>query len=222
MEHINILIATPGRNMEAEYVKSLVETITYLNSNNITYRFLNQYSPQVNAAREATVMDSRYLDAFNSKPCRGQVTYDKIFWIDSDISWNIEDFIKLYESDKDIISGIYLNEHGTPMFSVDEEKYKDKVSDLIKGTDSFDVFGVGFGFIAIKSGVFENIKRPWFENVFYKIKNNEGQEMLVSYGEDYSWCRKAHESGFAIYVDPTVTVSHHKKVKIGIQNEATL
>lgn len=222
MEHVNILIATPGRNMEAEYVRSLIETITYLNDNGITYKFLNQYSPQVNAAREATAMDSRYLDAFNQKPYRGQVTYDKMFWIDSDISWNVNDFIKLYESDKDIVSGVYLNENGIPMFSIDEEKYKDKLSELISGDILFDVIGVGFGFIAIKNGVFENIQRPWFENVFYKIQNDSGEEILVSYGEDYSWCRKASQSGFTIYIDPKVTVAHHKKVKIGIHSEATL
>ena len=35
--HVNILIATPGRMMEAEYVKSLVATLTHLNQNNISY-----------------------------------------------------------------------------------------------------------------------------------------------------------------------------------------
>ena len=119
--HVNVLIATPGRSMEAEYVKSLVETINYLSSNNITFRYLNQYSPQVNMAREATIMDSRYLDAFNKSPVLGQVTYDKIIWIDSDISWDVKDFMSIYNSEKDITSGVYLNEYGIPMFSVEDQ-----------------------------------------------------------------------------------------------------
>jgi hypothetical protein len=31
----------------------------------------------------------------------------------------------------------------------------------------FEVFGAGFGFIAMKSGVFESCRRPWFETEFH-------------------------------------------------------
>jgi hypothetical protein len=85
--HVNVLLATPGRNMEAEYVKSLIQTISYLNQVGISYMFLNEYSSMVSTAREATAMGDQYLDPFNNSPVRGQVTYDKIFWIDSDIVW---------------------------------------------------------------------------------------------------------------------------------------
>ena len=169
--HVNVLIATPGRSMEAEYVKSLVETINYLSSNNITFRYLNQYSPQVNMAREATIMDSRYLDAFNKSPVLGQVTYDKIIWIDSDISWDVKDFMSIYNSEKDITSGVYLNEYGIPMFSVEDQEYGENIKELLSGSEEFEITANGFGFIGMKSGVFESLKRPWFENIFYTIEN---------------------------------------------------
>ena len=80
--HYNVLICTPGRMMEAEYVRSLVTTISHLEKMGISYLYLNEYSSQVNAAREATIMGSRFLHAFATEPVNGQVTYDKIIWID--------------------------------------------------------------------------------------------------------------------------------------------
>lgn len=198
--------------MENEYVKSLVDTITYLSKVGISYKFLNEYSSQVNMAREATAMGSMYLDAFNTELVRGEVTYDKIIWIDSDISWEVDDFMKLYESDKDVVSGIYLNDKGTPMFSMLSEEI-DMTAMILSGKE-FPVAATGFGFIAIKSGIFEKIQRPWFDLVFNKLVSEDGREMLIPFGEDYSWCNKARAAGFDIFIDPTIKLNHHKKITI--------
>lgn len=214
--HVNILICTPGRMMEAEYVKSLVATLTHLNRVGISYVYLNEYSSQVNAAREATIMGSRFLSAFATEPLSGEVTYDKIIWIDSDISWEVEDFMKLYESRYDVVSGIYFNEEGVPLFTFKEDDiYFDK--EKLKHKEyPFEVFGVGFGFVSMKSGVFESCKRPWFETEFQRITNEEGREMFLPWGEDFSWCIKAHEAGYKIMLDPSIRVGHHKKIRIAL------
>jgi hypothetical protein len=212
--HYNVIIATPGRSMEAEYVRSLVKTTEYLQKAGISYKYVNQYSSQVSAAREATTMDSDFLDAFNTQPIRGECTYDTMIWIDSDISWEIEDFMKIYESDKDIISGVYFNHLGVPMFSVHDDQLYSDPKILQNAKDVFEIFAAGFGFIAIKQGVFEKMPRPWFETVYQKIENGEGKEMLIPFGEDYSWCAKARQCGFEIYLDPSVRLTHHKKIAI--------
>lgn len=212
--HVNILIATPGRMMEAEYVKSLVATLTYLNKIDLSYLYLNEYSSQVNAAREATIMGSRFLSAFETEPLSGHVTYDKVIWIDSDISWEIKDFMKLYDSNYDIVSGLYFNEEGVPLFSFEENSIYFDHKQLQNKEYPFEVFGVGFGFVAMKSGVFEQCKRPWFETEFQRIKNDEGKEMFIPWGEDFSWCIKAHNAGFKIMLDPSIKVGHHKKIRI--------
>lgn len=212
--HINILIATPGRMMEAEYVRSLVQTMEYLNSQGISYMYLNEYSSQVNAAREATTMGSKFLYAFCKEPVRGEITYDKMIWIDSDISWTPEDFMKLYESKFDIVSGLYFNEEGVPMFTFNENDIYFDHEQLKHKQYPFEVFGVGFGFVAIKSGVFESIQRPWFETEFQRITNEDGEEMFIPWGEDYSWCIKAKNAGYEIWIDPSIRVGHHKKVRI--------
>jgi hypothetical protein len=70
------------------------------------------------------------------------------------------------------------------------------------------VGGVGFGFVGMKWGVFEKMKRPWF-----KIREVEWDDVdfSVNMGEDYSWCEGAKDAGFKIWVDPTVKVKHHKE-----------
>lgn len=216
--HINILIATPGKSMEAEYVKSLVETISYLNKIGISYMFLNEYSSMVSSAREATSMGSTYLDPFNNQPVRGNVTYDKIFWIDSDIGWEIADFMKLYESDKDIVSGLYFDQKMTPMFSVASNDPAVEIDRILRSDKEEEIFAAGFGFICMKQGVFENMQRPWFESLFERMTSEDGaKEIFIPYGEDFAWCKKAQQSGFKIYLNPTISLSHYKKVKIRLE-----
>lgn len=212
--HVNILICTPGRMMEAEYVKSLVATLQYLDKEGISYLYLNEYSSQVNAAREATIMGSRFLSAWETQPVSGQITYDKIIWIDSDISWTVDDFMKLYNAQYDIVSGVYYNEEGVPLFSNSEEEVYFDFSTLRAKKYPFEIFAAGFGFIAMKNGVFESLPRPWFETVFQRIENEDGREMYLPWGEDFSWCKKAKDAGYKIYLDPSIQVGHHKKIKL--------
>lgn len=211
--HFNLLIATPGRNVEIEYVKSLVETIKYLEENDITWKYINGYSAQVAGAREATIMDNEFLDIFSNEPLLGKATYDKILWIDSDISWTVENFKKVYESEYDIVSGVYSNDRGLPMFSVNGTTEKNL--ELVKLTIPFEASHIGFGFVAVKQGVFEKLSRPWFESEFARVKNEAGEERLIPFGEDYSWSIKATRAGFKIFVDPSVLLLHHKKIAVG-------
>ena len=102
-----VLIATPGRSFHAEYVKSLIETTRELNKRGITYGFLNKYSSFAPSARELTATDSNVHNWHTRTIGGGKYTYRKIFWIDSDIEWTPEQFMKIYDSDLDIISGLY-------------------------------------------------------------------------------------------------------------------
>jgi hypothetical protein len=217
-EHYNVLICTPGHSMEAEYVKSLVETLKILDSKGITYKYLSEYSSTVSGAREGTLMGSLFLDAFNTKPLGGRATYNKIFWIDSDISWDPLDFISLYQSDKDIISGVYVNNKGLPMFTQLESQLDISVLDMCKYKDVFEISAAGFGFIVIKNGIYEVMERPWFESIYQEIQNEDkSKTMRIPFGEDYSWCYRARHHGYKIFLDPKVKVNHNKKVSLTIK-----
>jgi hypothetical protein len=143
------------------------------------------------------------------------VTYNKIFWIDSDIEWSPEDFFKLYDSELEVVSGAYLLADGvTTTIQLDGGRGGLSKEDAISMTDTIKVQSVGFGFVAMSSGVFEKIQRPWFSHLAQGFTNERGEQMYDSLGEDISWCLRALEAGFDIYFDSTVLVNHIKTVPI--------
>lgn len=210
--YYDVVIATPGHSMQAGYVQSLVKTLEVLQRRKISYKFLNRYSSFVPTARELTAIDSFRHDYSTNRIGNGNFYYGKIFWIDSDIEWEPEDFLKLYDSKLEVVSGLYvLDEAGTVAASYADHRGAptrvNKVEFLLH-EEPVEVTGVGFGFICVKSGVFEKIPRPWFG--IAKMQWEEGSDLKVNVGEDYSWCARAQGSGYKIYLDPTVKVLHHK------------
>lgn len=212
--HFNVVITTPGSKLESGYVKSLLGTLHILQANNISWLFQNEYASLVTNAREATIAGSRNLEVFNSSPGKGQYTYDKIFCIDSDIVWNPEHFIKLLQSDKDLISGVYFEENGAnAMIHKNKEDYRpmarEEIATLNQVGDVFPVYGVGLGFMCIKSGVFESLKRPWY-GLGKVIQEVDGVTYELPLGEDLYFCERVAENGYEVYVDPTIIVGHIK------------
>lgn len=212
-EHYNVVIATPGRMFHAEYAASLVETVQTCNDLQLNVKFLNKYSSFIPTARELTASNTWQHDYTTNSIAGGKFTYDKLFWIDSDIEWTTEDFLKLYYSSHDVISGLYaLDPVGTVAVNYPNDRgVPTRVNqvEFLLHEDPVEVGGVGFGFLCVKSGVFESIPRPWF--LIGRVQWSEDSDMRVNVGEDYSWCGRAQQAGFKIMVDPTVKVKHHKE-----------
>lgn len=215
-KHVNVIICTPGHSLTAPYVKSIFPMLNELNNRGISWAFSNEYSSHVADAREITLSGS-FQNSYNEqRPFNGTVTYDKLMWIDSDIAWKPEDFIKLYESDKDIITGAYLLATGeatvypkmlSPGYSYEQ---------ILVMTELTQIECAGFGFLCVKQGVFESLSRPWFQSVWYTTKDPEtGREVTFPLmGEDISWCQRVRNAGYEIWFDPTVRVTHHKTMKL--------
>jgi hypothetical protein len=217
MDHYDVLIATPGAKLEAQYVKSLVETLAACAEKNITFKWLNGYSSLVHHARELTASggEGLELNPNHKGPLGDTVTYNKIFWIDSDISWTPEQFFKLYDSECDVISGAYLladgvttsvHAWGTPGGIAKEE--------IMAMKEVCHVQSIGFGFVAMRTGVFERMERPWFAHESQKVEREDGSFITDSLGEDISWCVKAYKAGIPVFLDPSVLVTHMKQVAI--------
>lgn len=213
LPHYNIVIATPGRSFHPGYVKSLVRTIETCHALGLTVTMLSQYSSFVPTAREMTAANVFGHDYTSNKIGGGEFTYDVVIWIDSDIEWEPDDLLLLYESDHDIISGLYvLDQMGTVAVgytNADGVYTRVNKVEFLLHEEPVEVSAVGFGFLAVKSGVFESIPRPWF--LIGKMKWDANEEMRVNVGEDYSWCGRAQQHGYTIMVDPLVRVLHHKE-----------
>jgi hypothetical protein len=211
MSHVNIIIATPGHSMMSSYVRSLLSLTDRLNQEKITWAWSSEYSSHVADAREMTLNGNNQNEINEQRPFKGTITYDKILWIDSDITFTPEDALTLIKSDKDITTGAYLLGSGevtvypkllSPGYVYEEVK---SMSEPVK------VAGCGFGFLAVKSGVFESMTRPWFQSVM--ITNDDGFSFPMM-GEDLSWCKRATDLGYDIWFDPTVKVTHNKMMKL--------
>lgn len=211
--HYNVLIATPGKNMEPAFVESLVKTCSWLSDRGLTYKFLTKASSFIPSGRELTALDLYENDWDTREVGAGQFTYDKIFWIDSDIEWDIEQFQKIWESDLEIVGGLYqTHPNGTvacSFFDPTGRPAKVRETDFFMADEPIEVFGVGFGFVAMKQGVFERCDRPWF-----RIEGVQwiGLDFECNVGEDYSFCVNARRNGIKTFVDPTVRVKHHKSI----------
>lgn len=215
MNHVNVVICTPGHSVMAGYVNSLLETMNELAKRNITFLWSNGFSSHVGDAREITLAGTKNNIINETRPFHGEVTYDKLMWIDSDIVWKPEDFIKLYESDKDIVSGAYLLASGEVVAYKEELGGGYNYEEVKAMTEPVEIAGAGFGFICIKQGVFEKMSRPWFQSVPVKRKEADGTEYdFFMMGEDLSFCYRAKRLGFKIWFDPTVRVTHHKTMKL--------
>jgi len=211
--HFNVIFATPGNSFTPGYVRSLLLSTNALNQEGLSWNFLNQGGSLVSMARESTIGGWDTNNIKMTEPCSGDFTYDMIMWIDSDISWTPADLFAIYNSDKDIISGCYLMEdrhipiYQQPRGGMMPEQLLDDYK------NPFKVAGCGFGFIGVKSGVFENMPRPWFGPVAVPNLDEETggrTEDFILIGEDLSWCTKAINSGFDVWVDPNVRVIHQK------------
>lgn len=213
LQHFDVVIVTPGSSFKSQYVKSLVSTIKLLEQNNISWKFQSEYSSIVTNSREASLTGSVSQDPINTSPGKGAYSYKKIFCIDSDISWEPEQFLKLYLSEKNVISGVYYGANGEQSMVFGQKNTIMNRKDLSRLRDPFICFGVGLGFMCVKNGVFEQFKRPWFQ--LGKEAVNFGNQVIeVPVGEDLYFCERVRQNGNDVWVDPSIVVGHVKEVLV--------
>ena len=131
-----------------------------------------------------------------------------------DQTFTVEDFRKLLSMDCDVASGWYSQPHGyTPVVEkLDDAYFAEnghyqfiKTDEMLKRKFSFKADYIGFGWVLVKQGVFEQMEYPWFAPK--KIKVPQGYEMC---SEDVAWCLDAKALGIDVYVDPQIHVGHEK------------
>jgi hypothetical protein len=211
MQKVNVIVATPGYSVMSSYVKSLLSLSAAFAEKQISWMWFSEYSSHVADAREMTINGDNINSLDQKKPFKGKIEYDKILWIDSDIQFTPQDAIKLLDSDKDIISGAYLLPFGEVTAYPKLLKPGYTYEEVLRMTEPVKIAGCGFGFLAVKSGVFESLSRPWFQSAIVEQEDGFRFPMM---GEDLSWCKRVTDLGYEIWLDPTVRVTHHKTMKL--------
>ena len=134
--------------------------------------------------------------------------FDELIFIDSDVEWNPEWVFKLLDYDTDVVGGCYPKKTDIPTYPVKalKEGLKKEENGLI------EVEGLPTGFLRISR---DALQKVWDVSEEYK---NEGRTCRMVFdiqvidgdlvSEDNVFCRKWHELGGKIYLDPTMTCNH--------------
>lgn len=214
-----IVFCMPGRMISYAFMKNFMQLCFDLFKLGAGFTVSQDYSSMVNFAR-CKCLGAHVLRGPDQKPWDGKIKYDYQMWIDSDIIFNTLRFLELVIMDKDIASGWYMTEDGVRTSVAhwsDEKKFRENGGMMTHETGEtmqnrtkpFTVDYIGFGWVLIKHGVFENekIKYPWFAPELKVFEDGAVADMC---GEDVSFCLNAIEAGYEIWCHPAVRVGHEK------------
>ena len=205
---MKVIFCIPGNSFSNRFLKCWTQLTMELHKRDIEYELLSQYIPNVYQVRSLLLGADRKFGQYQT-PWQGKRDYDYIMWIDSDQVFEPNDFFKLLEHDKDIVSGLYLRKpqgdtlNDVPIeFACFNEDGKRLYTNEVNG-ELRKVWSNGMGWMLIKKGVFEKIEYPWFGPII---------EGLGFHGEDVSFQLRVKDVGFDSYVDTSIIVGHEKEV----------
>ena len=169
---MKIIFCLPGASYSGRFLQCWTNLLTELPEYKISYGLSQDYLCNIYHAR-TKVLGASLERGVDQKPFNGKVDYDYIMWIDSDMVFKPEDFFKLLEHDKDVVSGIYMMQDNINYATVEtmEEEFfaKNMHYQFLQREDVkrkkkklFKVDYTGMGWMLVKRGVIEKMKYPWF------------------------------------------------------------
>jgi hypothetical protein len=224
---MKIVFCTPGSSFTKEWVGCWTDLMFYCAQNKIAVIHQPAVHHNIHMVRDMCLGIN--MGKIGQQPFNGELDYDYMMWIDSDQVWTNQDFQFLLDADEDIVAGWYklagtngkgvcagwmdrkllVEKEGMPCFNMkllEETPINSKgLIDLAKEGSNYDHPWIGMGFMLVKKGVFESIPYPWF----YDDCLREGN-IIVNKGDDISFCGKAHDAGYKIYLHKGVRVGHQK------------
>lgn len=193
---MKLLIAIPCMDtVPVDFMKSLLRLTQKLTADGVDYEVAIESGTLVYMAR-----DRLAGKAVNQK-------FSNVLWLDSDMVFEPEIVEDLQFCGKDFVTGIA---HG---------RRKPFTSCLFKNIDlnhlelwqlkdypaeAFEVAGCGMACCLISTEVIKQVM----------INYGTAFNPIMQYGEDISFCKRAHDLGFKIYAEPTVRLGHIAHIAI--------
>lgn len=202
-----LMITTPAYDgrVHVQYAIALSETIKHLFTEGIKVQTLIHASGSLLIAER-----NRLNKAFLASDCTHMLC------IDSDLGWPAHAVHGLLKHDKDFIAGLYPC-RGENTFLFRAQTKEDK--SLIVEDNLIKMDYVPAGFMLIKKCVIEKMTEH-FKHLKFIPKHPSAREEDGTclfdtevwegefWGEDYTFCRRARECGFDIWVDPMIEFDH--------------
>jgi len=215
---VKVIFCLPGKTYSREFLLAWSDLLTQATNHGHQVMISQHYSSVVHFAR-AKCLGGDVLKGPDQKPFQGQVDYDVMMWIDSDIVFKPQDFFALLDSPHDVTTGLYMMEdlqHFAAVQEWNEDFFKKlgtfkfiRPEDIIGTPQYILVAYAGMGWMMIRKGVVESIKYPWFYSDLQSIG-----DLVDMNSEDIAFCRALTNAGHKIYVDTKIRVGHQKLLVI--------
>jgi len=220
---MKVLIGTPayGGLVYTRYLNSLIETLALCRQEDIHVTVMTLENESL-ITRGRNAVANEVLE---------RKDVDKLFFIDADVSWQAEQFVKLVKSDKLIIGGTYpvkslplaLN-FNPPLDHLDFFSKRKTTTELKAYAEKFgkdgivEMLHVPTGFMCIDASVLHLLKTKVRSYAQWDI-NKESQLSVYDYfqinvrdryyeSEDWFFCSLAKDFGIPVYLDTNVIVNH--------------
>lgn len=183
---MSVLIATPIANMQVSisFVKSLIATMAELSKRGIHHGYLFQSGCLVGHNRND--MAAFFLN---------KTEMEYLFFIDSDICWEPQQFLTILDYGHDICAGKYLKRSLPPQWA-------------------HSVNALATGFMCIKRCVLDKM---WNDYPELKFTDTNGENCALfnsqivdgkNLADDFIFCGRAEKSGFRLNLADEITVKH--------------
>ena len=201
---VSVMLAMPvHRDMDWEVVKSLVETQTVLHDKGIPFEIQFQVGNSI-----VTHARTKIVHSFMKSEC------NRLFWIDSDIAWKPEDFMRLLvlSTKMDVIGGIYTAKKEPPVFYINLDGCEGVLSNEY---GCVKVGGLGLGFTIVNRAVIEKLYDKSPTAGFHDVEGGPVPQVFrcdvhngLARGEDMAFFADIIDLGYDVYLDPTIVLKH--------------
>lgn len=222
---MKIIFCLPGNTFSGIFLQNFVILTDWCRNNKIDFQICNYFSSYVTHSRNH-LMQGTILRPTIQAPFDGKIEYDYLMWIDSDMVFTPENLKKLidvaeskkYKKDY-VFSGVYYQtivDNTTIIEKWIDKEFTNPKNQLMttrqqikERKEPFTADAIGWGWVLVRKGFFEQIPYPWFDNLHIKVGD---KEEITS--EDFGLCLKAKKQKLKIWIDPTNVVGHEKHTVI--------
>ena len=203
---VSVMIGIPvNRDFPASTTVSLVETCIALRDHNIPVDLTLEVGCSIPQHARSLVADN-FL--------RSDKTH--LFWIDSDLAWKTEDFIKLLclATQTEVVGATYPAKMEPTTFLM---RFREDTQALNE-FGCMTVDGLGLGFTVIQRKVMEQLaekarkvkftSRPYLVPYIFRCDTIEEDGQETTRGEDMAFFADIRALGYTIHVDPGVRLRH--------------
>ena len=216
---MRVVIATPFYELKgfSPYIDSLQATVRLLTANGIDWRFMSLSGDSYVHRARNTMCDSFLEDPDATD----------LFFIDSDMSWNPDAFVRMCLQPEELVGGSYPVKNcwdawtSIPHWQEENGQNVLKGRPLGDGTALIEAFVLAGGFRRIKRSALEKFRKH-YTDLWYveptsspgtpgkKFTQFFGAESIDHrfYGEDHMFSKKMRDMGLKMFIYPNVDIVH--------------